>query len=135
MVRLFNETKGKYYKAYGDDVIRLLFKCHKRRNEPHNGKLAKLLLALGLDATCFCWDIKKRIWEVLRIETAPVKLATERLSINQRNIDNAAEVQILRSREGKLLLSALRLPESASLRELECTIIERVLELRSDFPA
>jgi hypothetical protein len=135
MVKLFNEAEGKYDKAHGDDVIRLLFKCHKRRNEPPNGELAKLLLALGLDATCSYWDIKKRIWEVLRIETAPVKLATERLSINQRNIDNAAEVQILRSREGKLLLSALRLPESASLRELECTIIERVLELRSDFPA
>ena len=130
MVKLFNEAEGKYSNEHGDDVIRLLFKCDKRQNEPPNRELAKLLLALGLDGTCSYWDIKRRIWEVLGIETKPVQLGTERLSINQRTIDNAAEVRILRNREGRLLLSALGLRESCSKRDLECTLIEKVFNLR-----
>ena len=130
---IFSETKGRPSKKHGDDVIQLRFKCNKRENEPPNGELAKLLFALGLSGNNFLWDLKKKIWEVFfGIEIEPIQISKERYPIIARNINNAADISILRNKEGRLLLSALGMPESSSKRSLEYTLVERVINITSD---
>jgi hypothetical protein len=130
-MKIFSETKGKHRKEHGDDVIQLRFKCDKRANEPPNGELENLLSALGLSGNDFLWDLKKRIWEFFEIGAEPVQITKERLSILSRNINNAADVPILRNKEGRRLLEKLELPESSSKRSLEYTLVERVINISS----
>ncbi len=128
-MRLFENTDGKHNQSYGDEVIQLRFKCSKRKNEPPNGELATLLSALSLSENNFLWDVKQRLWQVLKIDEKPIQLVKERSPIVGRNINNAADIPILRNKEGKLLLSALRLPISSTKRNLEFAIIEKVLNI------
>ena len=130
---IFSETKGRPSKKHGDDVIQLRFKCNKRENEAPNGELAKLLFVLGLTGNNFLWDLKKKIWEIFfGIEIEPIKISKERYPIIARNINNAADISILRNKEGRPLLSALGMPESSSKRSLEYTLVERVINITSN---
>ena len=110
-MQLFENTKGKFNSAYGDDVIQLRFKYSKRKNEHSNGELAILLKALKLsENNNYMWDVKKNLWQALGIQIIPVQLSKERNTIFLRNINNAGDIPILRNKEGEKLLEALRLP-------------------------
>jgi hypothetical protein len=108
-MQIFENTDGKKEQSYGDDVIQLRFKCSKRKNEHPKGEFALLLSALKLSEDNYLWDVKNSLWQALEIDEKPIKLAKERHSIAGRNINNAADIPILRNKEGKLLLSALGL--------------------------
>jgi len=131
-MKIFENTVGKHNESYADDIIQLRFKCSKRKNEPPNGELATLLSALKLTENNYLCDLKKSIWQALKIDEKPIKLSKERHPIVGRNFNNAADIPILRNQEGKLLLLALGLPISSTKRNLEFSVIEKVEKLSSE---
>ena len=88
-MRPFNEIRGKPSKQYKDDVINIRFKCEEKpKGELPMGDFARILEALGLSANNFYWDVKERIWELLKIDITPILISslTSKLVLLRRYI-------------------------------------------------
>ena len=123
---MFNEVEGTRNESFDDDVINLRIKCSKRENEPTNDQLKSLLSILEVSEESYLWDVKVGIWNALGIKNEPIKLKNERQSILNRSFNNAADIPILRNKEGELLLTTLGLPFNSTKRELELKIIDHI---------
>lgn len=127
---IFHEIKGEDSKKYNDHIVRLLIKCEKKsENEYPKGSLAGVLDKLDLlpNNTTY-WKLKNRIWEFLDITDAPVKIRKKSImTIYERKIDNAAEIEILRNKEGELILNALGLSLQTSKKRCEKILIKKIL--------
>ncbi|AOW75595.1 hypothetical protein A3Q34_01080 [Colwellia sp. PAMC 20917] len=121
---MFDDVEGTFNESFNDDVINLRFKCSKRKGESTNGELSKLLSILKVSEDSYLWDVKFAIWNVLGIEKKPIKITNERASILNRSFNNAADIPILRSKEGGVLLSKLGLSFSSTKKELELKLID-----------
>jgi hypothetical protein len=130
LIKLKGRKKSGYIPEYDDYLIDLRIKCQKRSGEAPKGDLEEVLNALGLSVDSNCWDMKKRIWKYLNIREDPIRLRDERLSILERNFDNAADIPILAKREGKLILRALNLDENTTRKiETENCLFNKILEI------
>ena len=127
---IFHEIKGEESKEYNDHIVRLLIKCEKKsENEYPKGLLASVLDKLDLlpNNTTY-WKLKNRIWEFLEISDAPVKIRKKsNMTIYERKLDNAAEIEILRNKEGESILNALSLPLQTSKKRCEEVLIKNIL--------
>ncbi|MCJ8321123.1 MAG: HNH endonuclease [Colwellia sp.] len=123
---MFNEVEGTRNESFDDDVINLRIKCSKRENEPTNDQLKSLLSILEVSEESYLWDVKVGIWNALGIKNEPIKLKKERQSILNRSFNNAADIPILRNKEGELLLTKLGLPFSSTKRDLELGIMNYI---------
>jgi 5-methylcytosine-specific restriction protein B len=128
-MKLFSEIQGTYNQKYDDDLIGLRFPCNnKRSGEQPEGILADVLEHFGLSAEVTSWEFKRKIWEFLKIDVEPINLQpNERSTILEKNINNAAEVKILRNKEGQLLISNLNLSQTIKKSELENVLIKKIL--------
>jgi hypothetical protein len=80
-----------------------------------------------LDDSATFWDLKKAVWKFLNINN-PIKLpAAERKTIFERQIDNSAEITILRKKEGRILTSLFFLPEDPEKEDLDKALVNRIL--------
>ncbi|OUR86653.1 hypothetical protein A9Q81_28150 [Gammaproteobacteria bacterium 42_54_T18] len=123
---IFDDIEGKFDDARNDHVINLRFKCKKRNNEAASGEFATLLSSLKLPDNPYIWDVKFAIWLALGIKTAPVRLNTEQSPILNRAFNNAADIPILRKKEGAALLANLGLPLNSTKKQLEQKIIDTI---------
>lgn len=128
-MKLFSEIQGTYNQKYDDDLIGLRFPCNnKRSGEQPEGILTDVLEHFGLSAEVTSWEFKRKIWEFLKIDVEPINLQpNERSTILEKNINNAAEVKILRNKEGQLLISNLNLSQTIKKSELENVLIKKIL--------
>ena len=124
-----SEVQGKYNPEYDDVEIRLLIKeSRKPCNQTAQGDLARVLKNVGLNDNATYWELKKAIWKYLEIKN-PIKLpVTEKKTIFERQIDNAAEITILREKEGSILTSMFILPEDPDKIDLDKEFVKRVLK-------
>ncbi|GEM_PF-4954026 len=131
-MKIFSEITGKPNQVYQDDIVELLIKCGNKRNGKRpKGLLAKILRKFNLSASNSYWDIKKKIWEVLRIQEQPVKIHQKERTILERNINNAAGIAILRNREGLLLLKALNLRQKIDKKTFQKVLFKKILNTKS----
>lgn len=130
LIELSGRAKDGYQPKYDDYLVDLRIKCQKREGELPNGDLDLALKALSLTPDCNCWDIKRRIWQVLKILEDPIPLRGERKTIIERNFDNAADIPILAKGEGKLILTALNLDVLTTGQvETEKALLARILQI------
>ncbi len=124
-----SEIQGKNSPEYNDVEIRLLIKnSEKKSNQPAKGDLALVLRKVGLDDSATFWDLKKALWKFLNIED-PIKLpAAERKTIFERQIDNSAEITILRKKEGRILTDLFFLPEDPEKEDLDKALVNSILK-------
>lgn len=121
--------QGKYNPEYNDVEVRLLIKeSRKTSNQPAQGDLARVLKKVNLDDNATYWELKKAIWKYLEIKN-PIKLpVTEKKTIFERQIDNAAEITILRDKEGLILTSIFILPEDPDKEDLDKELVKKLLK-------
>ncbi|GEM_PF-3161703 len=128
-MKLFEGYIGSYIEEYDDDDIRLRFTCKKRAGELPNGRLADILNKLGLNEHNTFWELKQKIWNLLNISEPPIKLRQEKEKILDKNINNAGWVNILRNKEGILLLNALNLNPTSTTKELEDGLFNKIMSV------
>ena len=72
-MKLFNEIEGKFSTKFQDDIILLLIKCgNKRKGESPQNLLAEVIKKFNLSENSSYRDIKKKLWEFLKIKGEPI---------------------------------------------------------------
>jgi len=123
-----SEIKGKFNKEHNDYEIRILIRnSQKRKEQPAQGNLAIVLKKLGLSDKSYYWDLKKAIWRLLNIRN-PIKFPKREIkTIWEKEINNAAEITILREKEGNKLLARLNLPKNPDKDKLDEQFFEEII--------